>query len=84
MVKAVCECKEFSEDNLVIALKRSRFQFITEWSALTSLMAIILILLTGGVWIGAIIGYKFSEIMGSNEHNCQFCNSVLNNKSLRA
>ena len=28
MVKAVCECKNMSEDDLVVAVQRERFAFI--------------------------------------------------------
>ena len=82
IVKAVCDCKSLSEEELVVAVKRSSFQFVLDWGVLTTLLVLILTLATGGMWIVAILGWKSDEIIGT-KYNCQNCNAFVDKRNLR-
>jgi hypothetical protein len=82
-IKAVCKCKDFSEDDLVIAVKRSSFQFIKEWGFFTELMVVILTIATGGAWLFFVLGYKSNEIIGT-KYSCQYCDAIIEKKNFRS
>ena len=46
MVKAVCACKNISENDLVVAVRRERFSFLDEWGFWIWVIVFILTLLT--------------------------------------
>ena len=46
MVKAVCECKNMSEDDLVIAVQRERFAFVDQWTLWIWIAVFVVTLLT--------------------------------------
>ena len=81
-IRAVCKCKDYSENELVLAVKRTSFQFITEWGFFTILFVITLTILTGGLWLAVILGWKLDEIIGNN-YSCQFCNTKIDKKNFR-
>ncbi len=82
MVKAVCECKNMSEDDLVVAVRRERFSFIDDWGVLIWIMVAILTLLTGGFWLLFIAGYHFGDILKPKYH-CNLCDAVIPSKQFR-
>ena len=82
MVKAVCECKNMSEDDLVVAVQRERFGFIDEWTLWIWIMVAILTLLTGGFWLLFIAGYHFGDILKPKYH-CNQCDAVIPSKQFR-
>ena len=82
-IKAICECKDFSEDDLVLAVKRTRFQWLTEWGVFKTLLTGVLILGTGGIWLCVVLGWKASEIISPN-YNCQFCNQIIDKQHFRS
>ena len=82
MVKAVCECKNMSEDDLVVAVSRERFYFIEEWGVLIWVMVFILTLLTGGFWLLFIVGYHYGDILKPKYH-CNLCDAEIPSKQFR-
>ena len=82
MVKAVCECKNMSEDDLVIAVQRERFAFIDEWTLWIWLAVAVLTLLTGGFWLVFIVGYHFDDIFRP-KYYCNQCDTVISPKQFR-
>lgn len=82
MVKAVCNCKNISENDLVVAVKRERFYFLEEWSSLIWIMVVILALLTGGFWLLFIAAYHYKDIL-EPKYYCNQCDAVIPLKQFR-
>jgi len=82
MVKAVCECKNMSEDDLVIAVQRERFAFVDQWTPWIWIAAIGLTLLTGGFWLLVIAGYHFDDILRP-KYYCNHCDATIPPKQFR-
>jgi hypothetical protein len=82
MVKAICECKDMSESDLVVAVKRERFHFVEEWGILTWIMVVILTLLTGGFWLLFIAGYHFEDILNP-KYYCSQCGAIIGPQQFR-
>ncbi len=82
MVKAVCECKNMSEDDLVVAVRRERFYFIEEWGILIWIMVAILTLLTGGFWLLFIAGYHYADLL-KPKYYCNLCDVEIPSKQFR-
>ncbi len=82
MVKAVCECKDFSEDDLVVAIQRRRFAFLDTWGFWIWLGVFILILMTGGFWIVVVLVYHFDEIIRP-KYYCSQCDEIVLPKQFR-
>ena len=82
-IKAICECKDFSEDDLVLAVKRTRFQWLTEWGVFKVLLTGFLILVTVGIWLVVVLSWKLDEIIRP-DYNCQFCDQILDKKQVRS
>ena len=80
---AVCDCKDLSETDLVLAIKRERFAWVEEWGCLIWLMVIVAVLLTGGVWVACIIGWHGFDILNP-EYVCQHCDRKIKNEQLRS
>ena len=76
IIKAVCECKNMSEDNPVVAVQSERFSFIDKWGLLLWILVFILTLLTGGFWLLFIVGYHFDDIFRPKFY-CNQCNAVI-------
>lgn len=72
-VKAVCNCKNFNENTLVIAVKESPAE---RWGCLLWSINLFLVLITWGGWLtilGIYVIYKYL----SPTYLCQFCNSEI-------
>lgn len=82
MIKAVCECKKISENDLIVAVQRERFSFLDAWSGWTWVGVVILTLLTGGFWLLAVIGFHFNDIL-KPEFRCNQCNAIIVPKQFR-
>ena len=76
MVKAVCECKNMSENDLIVAVKRERFYFIEKWGILIWIMVAVLTLLTGGFWLLFVLGYHFEDIL-KPKYYCNQCGALI-------
>lgn len=72
IIKAICECKNMSETDLVIAVKDEPFSFIGKWSLWIWIGASILTLLTGGLWLGIILGVHLMDIVNP-KYRCNQC-----------
>ncbi len=82
MVKAVCECKDMSETDLIVAVQNERFGFIDIWGFWTWASVFILTLLTGGFWLFFVAGYHFNDIVRP-KYYCNQCNAVIPPKQFR-
>ncbi len=76
IVKAVCECKKMSEDDLVVAVQRERFSFINKWSIWTWVGVVLLTLLTGGFWLLIIAGYHLNDLIRP-QYYCSQCERLI-------
>ena len=70
-IKAVCECKELSETELVVGIEISPFN---SWGGWTWLFHILMIIITGTFWIFFIIGYYISK---GSHYEWQFCGKTI-------
>ena len=82
-IKAVCECKNMSEDDLIVAVQHDRFYFLDEWSTLTWILVVILTLMTGGFWLLGIAGYHFNDIVRP-KYYCSQCDRLVLPRQFRA
>ena len=82
-VKAVCSCTGMSELDPVVACERERFYFMEEWGCFTVLMALFLMLATGGSWAIAIIGWNLSSILNP-KYYCNRCKVTIPPNQFRA
>lgn len=82
MIKAVCKCKNMSEDDLVVAVRRERFYFIEEWGVLIWIMVALLTFLTGGFWLLFIVGYHYEDIF-KPKYYCNQCGAMIPAKQFR-
>ena len=79
-IKAVCECKNLSEDHLVISVKKERFDFIDGWGIFKWLLVLLLSILTAGVWILVILVWKSGEIVNPKYYCSQCKNRIPENQ----
>lgn len=82
MIKAVCSCKNMSEDDLVVAVQEDRFAFLDTWGFWIWAAVIILTLMTGGFWLLVIAGYHFDKIVRP-KYRCSQCDEVVTPKQFR-
>jgi len=82
MIKAVCTCKDMSEDDLVVAVRDERFAFLDKWKLGIWVMVVVLTFLTGGFWMLFIVGYHFEDIFKPKYH-CSQCDVVIQPKQFR-
>ena len=82
MIQAVCECKNMSETDLVIALKDEPFSFIGKWSLWTWIAVFILTLLTGGFWLAVIFGVHLKDIV-KPKYRCNQCGRDIDPQQFR-
>ncbi len=76
-IKAVCECRNMSEDNLIVAVQRDRFKFLDNWTILIWVGVVLMTLLTGGFWLVGIVSYHFNDIFRPLYYCSQFERLVL-------
>ena len=81
-MKAVCNCKNNSENDLVIVIRKERLSFFEKWSGGDWFGFWILALLTGGVWFLFVFGYYSGYILDPPSA-CQFCDEEIPNENLR-
>ena len=82
IVKAICDCKDRSEDDLVLAIKQGRFSWFNDWGFFKIMVTLILLLATDGIWIFFVLGWKLSHIVDP-PFLCQFCDSKIEKEQLR-
>ncbi|PFG11432.1 MULTISPECIES: STM3941 family protein [unclassified Marinobacter] len=76
IITAVCGCKELTEQNLVIAVKRERLGFLEEWGSFTWLGVIASLIVTGGTWIFFILGFHAGDILNP-KYMCNQCRTTI-------
>ena len=70
-IKAVCECREFSEDELVVGVRQSWGTNIG--GGLWWVIHLVLVLLTVGGWLSILILWLFFKYFFSPTYQCQYC-----------
>ena len=81
-IKAVCECKNMSEEDQVVAVQRDRFKFLDDWSVLIWIGVVIMTLITGGFWLIGILTYHFNDILRP-QYYCSQCERLVFPKQFR-
>ena len=77
ILTAVCKCKDYSEDNLVNAESKNYFQAMTGGR---QFFHGIMLIATGGAWIGWLIGGYF---LTEEKYECTSCGNKIGKNELR-
>ena len=77
IVTAICECKDYSEDNLVNAESKN---YWTAMSGGRKFFHIFMLVLTGFIWLGWITG---GFIFTKAEYECVSCGNKIHKSNLR-
>ncbi len=94
MKKAICKCKNWDEDDLVLAMPKQyedgAFSEAMDWSGWTWFWLIVMLLATKGGWIAIVVGwvvgktYKITQDRKSGAVDvCQFCDTDIDNSQYR-
>lgn len=81
-MKAVCKCKGYVEDNLVVPIKSGPLDFTKEWGGWTMFGFWVFLLASGGVWFFIVLAWNIQWIF-SPPYFCQFCNEKIENSQFR-
>jgi hypothetical protein len=81
-IKAICDCKDNSEDELVVVIQLDRGGFFDRWGGPEWVLAVVLTIATGGGWIWVILGWNMSWILNP-PYVCQFCGEEIENSQFR-
>ena len=79
-MKAVCECKKRSEDDLVLAIRQ---QPIQGWGCLTWIIVMFLVLATAGGALPFILVWVFGGYWLTPTYRCQHCNAKIEKQAFR-
>jgi hypothetical protein len=82
LIKAVCQCSAVSETNTVLAIEQGRLAFMDAWGFFTWTAVLVMILFTGGFWVGLIFGWHIKDIVNP-KYRCNQCESVILPKDFR-
>ncbi|RLA66636.1 MAG: hypothetical protein DRQ78_03895 [Epsilonproteobacteria bacterium] len=82
MIQAICECKNMSEADFVIAVKDEPFSFIDKWGFWTWFVVFVLTLITSGIWLAVIFGAHLIEILNP-KYRCSQCNRDISPQQFR-
>ena len=77
IITSVCKCKDYSEDNLVNAESKNYFQAMTGGR---QFFHGIMLIATGGAWIGQLIGGYF---LTEEKYECTSCGNKIGKNELR-
>jgi len=77
IITSVCKCKDYSEDNLVNAESKNYFQAMTGGR---QFFHGIMLIATGGAWIGWLIGGYF---LTEEKYECTSCGNKIGKNELR-
>ena len=77
IITSVCKCKDYSEDNLVNAESKNYFQAMTGGR---QIFHGIMVIATGGAWIGWLIGGYF---LTEEKYECTSCGNIIGKNELR-
>jgi len=80
--KAICSCTGFSEENLVLAIKKGRFGWFNDWGWGVCLCNFFMLLLSGGTWVAILFGWYASYIIDP-PFACHLCGSEIKKSQLR-
>jgi hypothetical protein len=79
-VKATCECKGFSETDLIIAVRKKPAE---DWGWFTLIFVIFLALITGGGALPFIGGWFMYSYFINPSYRCQFCKTEIEEAQFR-
>ena len=79
-IKAVCECRQRNESDLVLAIRKKPTE---GWSAFKWLGVGFLLLATGGASLPFIVGWVAGGYWWYPTYNCQYCGSDIAKKDYR-
>lgn len=80
-VKAICECKQLSEGNPVIAIRQKPLE---SWGFFTWIFTIILLIITAGGYLPFVIGWVLGGYLLSPTYRCQYCKLEIGKNQFRA
>lgn len=79
-VKGTCKCKNYSETDLIIAIREKPLE---RWGCLTWLFTIFMIIITWGGWTPLVVAWVLGKYFLSPVYRCQFCSNKLNKEQFR-
>jgi hypothetical protein len=85
LVNAICECRQWSESNLVVARKKSFFSFYDSWGFSTWSGALLVTTVTGGFGTALILGYQYLKYIDKDEphYRCMTCGADVYDQNVR-
>lgn len=83
MLKAICSCKENSEDDLVLAFPKKAM--CAKWGFFMWFIQICLTVFTGFAWLFLLIPYEVTQyfLYERGKYECQFCGEDIPKQNLR-
>jgi len=79
-IHAVCECKDLSEDEIVVAIHKKP---LDDWGFWSWTINIILLIVTVGGWFPFLAGWVLGDYFLSPTYKCQFCGKKIDKKNYR-
>ncbi len=79
IVTAVCNCKDYSEDNLVNA-EANPFYYFSSMTLGWTIIHVIMVFLTASFWVGALIGLWLHK---GTVYVCTECKNEIDKPNLR-
>ena len=79
--KAVCECKNFSESDKVIAIRQKPLE---TWGLFSWTFVLLLVLGTGGGAFPFVLGWVLGGYWLNPTYRCQFCRKAVNKNQFRS
>ena len=79
-VNAVCECKNFSEEEKVVAIRKKPLE---DWGFWAWVINIILLIVTAGGWFPFLVGWVMGDYFLTPTYRCQFCENNVRKENFR-
>lgn len=80
VLRGTCECRNYSEEDLVILIKEKLFQ---RWGCLLWAINGCLVLISHGTWIIVLIIWGLWKYFVLSQYICQFCDNRISKKQFR-
>ncbi len=80
IIKAVCQCKDFSEEELVVGIRE---KLLENWSGWNWFFAILLVIISAGAILPFMLGWIVGGYYAFPVYRCQFCNRKIEKKDYR-
>ena len=79
-IKAVCQCKELSENEQVLAIRKYPLE---DWGFWSWSINVSLLIMTGGGWAPFLIGWVLGGYFLTPTYKCQFCGKKIEKENYR-